>query len=133
MKGPPSLEIKDRIPYNIKTWELIGSPDYPMTDEERETFVHRILDYGSPIYGVGRQTLAIVAAKHRRDQLQKLTVPTLVIHGDSDPLVPVEGGIDTAEHITGAKLEIIKGMGHDLPNSLLPTLHALITDHTNSI
>jgi pimeloyl-ACP methyl ester carboxylesterase len=52
-----------------------------------------------------------------------------VIHGDADPLVPVEGGIDTAEAISGADLMIIKGMGHNMPLAVWPQLLDAIVSH----
>ncbi|MFW9877173.1 MAG: alpha/beta fold hydrolase [Candidatus Thorarchaeota archaeon] len=64
--------------------------------------------------GFARQLLAILAHGNRKPKLSSLKVPTLVIHGDDDPLVPVEGGRDTAEAIIGSELIIIKGMGHGL-------------------
>ena len=48
-----------------------------------------------------------------------MTAPTLVIHGADDPLVPAEGGRDTAASIAGAQLKVIPGMGHDLPLELV--------------
>jgi pimeloyl-ACP methyl ester carboxylesterase len=45
-----------------------------------------------------------------------MRVPTLVIHGDADPMISVEGGRDTAEAIAGAELKIMEGMGHDIPH-----------------
>ncbi|MFW6415117.1 MAG: alpha/beta fold hydrolase, partial [Thermodesulfobacteriota bacterium] len=53
----------------------------------------------------------------------------LVIHGDADPLIPLEAGRDTADAIPGAKLEIIQGMGHALPRALWPVLIELIEGH----
>ena len=55
-------------------------------------------------------------------------IPTLVIHGDSDPLVPVECGIDTANAIPGAKLKIIKGVGHELPPDIWKEVVDAISD-----
>jgi pimeloyl-ACP methyl ester carboxylesterase len=65
-----------------------------------------------------RQLAAITVNGDRRAKLAKITAPTLVMHGDADPLVRVEGGRDTAACIPGAELEIIPGMGHDLPPAL---------------
>jgi len=56
--------------------------------------------------------------------------PTLVIHGDADPLVPLEGGQDTAAAIPGAELLVIEGMGHDLPLELWSRFAAAIARHT---
>jgi pimeloyl-ACP methyl ester carboxylesterase len=58
-------------------------------------------------------------------------VPTLVIHGTSDPVVPVEGGKDTARAIPGAELILIEGMGHDLPHGgAWPRIVEAIGKHT---
>jgi proline iminopeptidase len=61
--------------------------------------------------------------------LKKITVPTLVLHGADDPLVPVAAGKDTARHIPNAALQIIAGMGHDLPSGLIPILVEAIANH----
>jgi pimeloyl-ACP methyl ester carboxylesterase len=53
----------------------------------------------------------------------------LVIHGDKDPMVPLKGAKDTARRIPNARLEIIEGMGHDLPEALLDELVRLILGH----
>ena len=50
-----------------------------------------------------------------------------MIHGLSDRLIPVQGGKDTARAIPGAELELIKGMGHDLPPALWPRIVDLVT------
>jgi pimeloyl-ACP methyl ester carboxylesterase len=65
--------------------------------------------------GVGRQLVAILASGDRTDALAGVTVPTLVIHGDADPLVDPSGGVATAKAVPGAELRTIEGMGHDLP------------------
>ena len=66
--------------------------------------------------GVVRQNLAIMTQKDRTQELKKLKIPTLVIHGDEDPLIPIAGGKATADAIPDAKLKIINGMGHEVPN-----------------
>jgi proline iminopeptidase len=64
-------------------------------------------------------------------ELQALRVRTLVIHGAADPLVPVECGIDTASQVDGSQLEVIEGMGHDIPGALVERLVALIDAHAH--
>jgi pimeloyl-ACP methyl ester carboxylesterase len=76
--------------------------------------------------GMARQLRALLASGNRRPALAKLTLPTLVIHGDCDPLVPVEHGRDTAEAVPGAELLIIEGMGHELPPAAWPAVVAAI-------
>ena len=61
---------------------------------------------------------AVRATGDRRPRLATIKAPTMVLHGGADPLVPVEGGRDTAASIPGAELRIVPGMGHDLPPAL---------------
>jgi pimeloyl-ACP methyl ester carboxylesterase len=79
--------------------------------------------------GTSRQLAAVLASGSRKEALKSVRVPTLVIHGDIDPLVPVEGGIDTAEAIPGAQLLIIEGMGHDLPPVIWSRVLDAIVQH----
>ena len=64
-----------------------------------------------------RQLMAILASGDRREQLRQLSVPTLVIHGTADPLLPLRAGKETAECIEGARFMPMEGMGHDLAAS----------------
>ena len=72
--------------------------------------------------GVARQLVAILASGSRKEALAAVRTPTLVIHGDVDPLVPLACGLDTAASVPGAKLLVIKGMGHALPISMWPQI-----------
>ena len=69
--------------------------------------------------GFQRQYAGIMASPDRRPKLKTINAPTVVIHGDADPLVPVEGGRDTAENIPGAELIIVPGVGHEMPAPVL--------------
>ncbi len=80
--------------------------------------------------GFARQLAAILASGNRKSTLASIKVPTLVIHGGDDPLVPVEGGKDTAEAIPGAELLISNGMGHSLPPETWPQIVNAITKNT---
>ena len=79
--------------------------------------------------GVARQLVAILASGSRKAALPHVRVPTLVIHGDADPLVPVECGIDVADTVPGAELVIIEGMGHALPMTMWPRIVEAIATH----
>jgi pimeloyl-ACP methyl ester carboxylesterase len=118
---PTSTSREDRIAAGIKTWSVIGSPGFPATETEMRAFVAREVDrvpYDPA--GIGRQLVAIVAAMPRNEILKGVRCPALVIHGGDDPLIPVEGGKDTAASIPDAKLVIVPGMAHDFTDALVP-------------
>jgi len=97
---------------------LVGSPGYPIPEEEVRERAGFAYDRAFHPEGATRQLAAIITHGSRVDALRKVRTPTLVIHGRSDALVPMTGGIDTADAIAGAKTLWIDGMGHDLPQPL---------------
>lgn len=82
--------------------------------------------------GRARQAKAVAASPSRLEALRELQVPTLVVHGDADRLVPMLAGTATAEAIPGARLEIVEGMGHDYPPEHWDRLVELITTHATT-
>lgn len=117
------------IDHLVEMFGVIGSPGYPSTREElRQRVGHSVRRAYEPA-GTARQLLAIIASGDRRKLLRTISAPTLVIHGADDPLVPLAAGRDTAQQIPGASLLVIDGMGHDLPEALLPRLVQAIADH----
>ena len=126
---PPGSSREARIQYIVDTLKLIGSPAYPNEEQRLWDMVARNYDRDYDPGGTARQFLAILASGHRVDMLKAVKAPTLVIHGDADPLLHPNGGRDTVANIPDAKLEIIEGMGHDLPITLVPRLVDLIASH----
>lgn len=129
---PVSRTKEARLAFSLKTWRMISSPGYPSDEAERTEFILRNMERGVTAEGIGRQTLAIMAAPSRVAALQQLGLPSLVIHGSEDRLVRVECGEDTARSIPGSKLKIFPGMGHDLPAQLIETFAGLIDDLARS-
>jgi len=113
--APAPAERDAYVAHTLRTQRVIGSPGFPF-DEARETAVAaRAFDRAFHPAGVARQLVAVQMQEDRRPRLAELAVPTLVIHGSRDPLIPPEHGRDTADAIPGAELRIIDGMGHDVP------------------
>lgn len=129
-KRPPDRE--GFIQFGVDTLKAIGSPGYPTPDAQLREQVTRA--YERAFYPVGfvRQLAAIVAYGSRVPLLKTIRVPTLVLHGEPDPLVPVEGGRDTAANISGAVLETIPGWGHDFPDALVPMMADRIAAHAQA-
>ena len=108
------------IEQSVKTWAAIGSPAYPMPEDEVRERAGETYDRGISMGGVVRQMRAVLAQPDRSHALHDVTVPCMVIHGLSDRLVHTSGGRATARAIPGAELLLIPGMGHDLPRALWP-------------
>ena len=112
--------------------EAIESISFTDPKRPQDAFVEmaaRAFDRGYYPVGMKRQLLAIIADGSRVDRLKTVKVPTLVVHGGADPLVPKEGSEDIAQLIPGARLEIIDEMGHDLPPSQVGRMVDLIAGH----
>ncbi len=79
--------------------------------------------------GFKRQWAAILANGDRTERLRSVRTPTLVVHGEEDPLVPLSGGIATARAVPGARLVVVPGLGHSMPQSAWPLIFDPIVDH----
>ena len=126
---PKSTEEEALVDHGVMLARTIGSPGYPSDEDRlRERTLNTVRRSFYP-EGPTRHLSAIVADGDRRDMLRSVEVPTLVLHGEDDPLVPCEGGRDTADCIPDAQLKTIPGWGHDLPLELVDTLAGEIVRH----
>ncbi|MDE3116011.1 MAG: alpha/beta hydrolase [Pseudomonadota bacterium] len=132
---PPASDSRaDRIATGIKVWLAIGSPGYRESEAELRATVEREVDRAAyEPAGIGRQMLAIWTALPRNDLLKTVTAPALVIHGADDPLIPVEGGKDTAASIPGCALVVVPGMGHGFESRLVPIYLQHIGDFVRGV
>ena len=113
----------------VGVFRVIGSPGFEADEERLRELARASFDRGYHPEGTARQLLAILASGDRTEALGRLDVPTVVIHGADDALIDVSGGKATAAAIPGAELELIEGMGHDLPRELWPRFVDLIVDN----
>lgn len=120
---------EEHIRYITRMNRIIGSPGFPMSDEELLRLAETSWERTSSPLGFKRQLVAITHAGDRRRFLQKIRTRTLVIHGADDPLIPVNLGIETASLIPNAKLKVVLGMGHDFPEALVPKLSKMVIKH----
>jgi pimeloyl-ACP methyl ester carboxylesterase len=127
---PPPLHDRDAfVDATVELFRTIGTPRH--FDEPRvRDLARRQWDRGIHLLGAARQMIAIAAHGDRRERLKGVKAPTLVLHGDEDPLIPIEAGRDTAAAIEGASFVAIEGMGHDLPEPMWPWIVDAITRHT---
>jgi len=128
--APAPEEREAYVEHNVNIWRRIWSPGFPFEEKRARTFMEESYDRSYYPQGMARQNTAILASGDRRPLLSSIKVPTLVIHGADDPLIPVEGGKDTARVIPGASLLIIHGMGHDMPKGVWAEIVDAISQHT---
>jgi pimeloyl-ACP methyl ester carboxylesterase len=110
---------KDRdgaIEYMVDFMRLIYGSGLPFDEDFHKRIAAQAFDRSFCPEGTGRQYLAIMVQKDRTNELGKLRIPSLVVHGDEDPLIPLAGGKATSEAIPGAEFMVVKGMGHVIPN-----------------
>ncbi|CAN5915811.1 alpha/beta hydrolase [soil metagenome] len=123
-EGPAREQI---IQHGLKLRHAIAGSGYPIPEAELRAFVEKNVDRRWYPQGSARQYLAVMASGDRVELLKTVTVPTLVLHGEDDPLLPVECGRDVASLVPGAQIETFPGWGHDMPGGMLPTLIDRIT------
>jgi pimeloyl-ACP methyl ester carboxylesterase len=125
--APAPVEREAYIEHNMNVWRRIWSPGFPFEEERARTFMEKSYDRSHCPQGMARQNTAVIAGGDRRPSLSSIRAPTLVVHGANDPLIPVEGGMDTARAIPGARLLIVNGMGHDMPTGVWPEITEAIS------
>jgi pimeloyl-ACP methyl ester carboxylesterase len=108
------------IDHFVRVFRMIGSRGFPLDEARVRELAAATYDRNHDRAGTARQLAAILASGDRTASLRSLSVPTTVIHGRNDPLVPFRGGKATARAIPGARLIEIPGMGHDLPEQIWP-------------
>jgi pimeloyl-ACP methyl ester carboxylesterase len=126
--GPPPSTREEAMEQAVKNFRVVGSPGFALEEDEVRERAGLAYDRSYDRLGMMRQAIAVIASGDRTSRLRSIKTPTLVIHGDSDRMCDVSGGVATAEAIQGAELVVIEGMGHNLPRPLWPSIASLIAN-----
>jgi len=130
---PPVTKDKDSmVSYQVNIYKALGSTDNEQTLKKRALAMINRSWYPA---GAARQVAAILIGGNcdRRPQLSYLQIPTMIIQGDSDPLVLLAAAKELAETIPGAELCIIEGMGHDLSIKFIDKIVSAIIKNTGRV
>lgn len=131
---PPARGDRDgQLRHFMRLFRALSGPAFPIPDDELRERLRRSLGRSYRPAGTARQLLAIAASGDRSKLLRAIRAPTLVLHGSDDPLLPLAHGADCARLIPGARFERIDGMGHDVPESLVPRLGDLLLQHLQRV
>jgi pimeloyl-ACP methyl ester carboxylesterase len=123
------MDEETLVAHGLNIAKNIGSPGFPFDPEQQREKVLKNVRRSVYPAGLPRQLAAIIDDGCRRSRLASVRTPTLVLHGEDDPLVKLEAGEDTARHITAARLVTIPGWGHDIPLPLVPRVANEIVAH----
>ena len=126
--APPGRTRDERVEHSVENRRLIFGTVMPFDEDRARAKAERAVDRCFSPDGAARQLAAIIAAPDRTAALRLLPMPTLVIHGDEDPLIPPANGRQTAAALPGARLILIPGMGHALPEQVWPQVVDAISD-----
>jgi pimeloyl-ACP methyl ester carboxylesterase len=128
MSKPPAEDKNSVVEHAVKTRLVIASPAFP--EDQAKVRARFAANYDRSYYpeGAVRQWAAVIATPPRTEQLKKLNVRALVLHGDADILIKPEAGRHTAACIKGAELKIIEGWGHNMPSAAVPTIAGAMID-----
>jgi len=127
---PPAPEcVEEVVQHFIDALRVIGSPGYRTPDDVLYRRIRASVERSFDAAATLRQLLAVGASGDRVELLKRLRVPTLVIHGKQDPLIPLACGREVAQLVPHAVMKEVDGMGHDLPDELNPLLAGWIAAH----
>jgi pimeloyl-ACP methyl ester carboxylesterase len=121
---PAARDEASLVAHSMRLVRLIAGPVYPPDEAALRERLTRALRRAYSPDGLARQMIAVAADAGREKLLARIACPTLVLHGDADPLVPIACGRDTARRISGAQFVAIPGMGHDISAQLAEVLLA---------
>ena len=122
IRGRRATNRDEAIAAALETFGIIGSPGFDADLEYRRDLAGRSYDRGYNPHGYRRHLAACMAQSNRTARLRALHIPTVVVHGLSDPLVHVSGGKAVARAVPGARFVGVPGMGHDLPRAVWPQI-----------
>lgn len=129
LSRPKGDDVESVVDHYMRLFRVIGSPGFPVDDVALRQRIEFSVRRSHHPDGTTRQIAAVAADTTRADQLHAVRAPTLVVHGQADPLVPFACGQDTARRIPGAKLVAVPGMGHDLPPGVVDVLLRALLPH----
>ena len=130
--APPARSPDEAAERAVATFRVIGSPAYPLDEDWLRAYARRAyargLAAGADAGSARRQLAAAMGSPSRLAGLRGVRVPTLVVHGEADPLIRPSAGRSLARTVPGARLLTFPGMGHNLPAALWPALAAAVRD-----
>jgi pimeloyl-ACP methyl ester carboxylesterase len=118
LMATPARNVDDYVKQGLMIWKILHADVYPFEEYKVRQLLTLSWQRGLNAAGISRQLAAILASPDRTADLAKMQIPTLVIHGEIDPLLPLACGLATAKAISNARLVTYSGMGHTIPQEV---------------
>lgn len=118
------------IEESVESWRMCAGRSHPFDTAWWRDFVTEQHRRAPNPASNAHHRLAMEHSGSRLALLPRITAPTLVIHGDEDPLVPLSEGEAVANAIHGARLVVVPGMGHELPPWTWDHILPPVIEHT---
>jgi pimeloyl-ACP methyl ester carboxylesterase len=124
--APPTTADRDAfVAWQVKTWQALGGAQYPTDEATLRAQAERNFARGYDPAGLVRQQTAslvghLESARYRLNHLDAIAAPTVVLQGTADPIVPMASAEDVAARVPKAELRIVLGLGHNIPEALVP-------------
>jgi pimeloyl-ACP methyl ester carboxylesterase len=131
MLRPRSEDLETFLDEELASWQLTAGPGYPPDATWVREQAITALNRARHPEGVQRHLAAIIASPDRREGLSRVTAPTLVLHGEDDPLVQIDGGEATHAAIAHSHFHRYPGLGHQIPEPLWDDVAARISGVAN--
>lgn len=129
LSKPSDNSVHAMQTYLRKIFKAIGSPRQTYSDEQMKEVAEEMVKNGFDVTWSYRQLLAILTSGDRSKNLRRIMAPTLVIHGQEDPLLPLAAGEEVARLIPNSRMMVVKAMGHDLPDAMIDQIVPAIAKH----
>jgi pimeloyl-ACP methyl ester carboxylesterase len=126
---PMPVQRDQYIDHFIKMWQVLNGDSLPLEDEHLKGLAERTFERGVSSVASARQLAAVFASGSRQEMLASISTPTLVIHGENDPLLQLECGKDLARCIPGSRLRVVPGMGHFLSPAVWDEIIDAVSGH----
>ena len=130
LMAPPPTTREEAMDASAKAWKVFGSPSYGFDEKRIREKAAQAFDRAFHPAGIARQLAAVISSPDRTAALGSVIAPTLVIHGEADPLVDASGGKATAAAIPGSSLWLVPGMGHEIPPALFSEVADRVAAHS---
>ena len=121
MKKSFVFNLKGRVEDGVvEIYRQLTGTRFPFNEQEFREKLKPVISHGNNPFAL--HGAAVGASPDRTSRLQEIKVPTLVIHGTEDAILPLDHGIAVADGITDSKRMIMEGVGHEIPKELLPEI-----------